>query len=82
MLVDDRDSKPLLYVTPEGNLYELRRDMSIWQSCGVFSKASYEAIFIESYKNILQIQLDTDFNYHRPNMFTRMGGAMILGHVK
>lgn len=82
LLVDDRDSKPLLYVTPEGNLYELRRDMSIWQSCGVFSKASYEAIFIESYKNILQIQLDTDFNYHRPNMFTRMGGAMILGHVK
>ena len=82
LLVDDRDSKPLLYVTPEGNLYELRRDMSIWQSCGVFSKASYEAIFIESYKNILQIQLDTDFHYHRPNMFTRMGGAMILGHVK
>ena len=82
LLVDDRDRKPLLYVTPEGNLYELRRDMSILQSCGVFSKASYEAIFTESYKNILQIQLDTDFHYHRPNMFTRMGGAMILGQVK
>ena len=82
LLVDDRDRKPLLYVTPEGNLYELRRDMSILQSCGVFSRASYEAIFTASYREILQIQLDTDFHYHRPNMFTRMGGAMILGQVK
>lgn len=81
LLVDDRDRKPLLYVTPEGNLYKLRRDMSILQSCGVFSKASYEAIFTELYKGRLQIQLDTDFHYHRPNMFTRMGGAMILGQV-
>ena len=81
LLVDDRDKKPLLYVTPEGNLYKLRRDMSILQSCGVFSKASYEAIFTELYKGRLQIQLDTDFHYHRPNMFTRMGGAMILGQV-
>ena len=82
LLVDDRDRKPLLYVTPESNLYELRRDMSIWQSCGAFSRASYEGIFIELYKGRLQIQLDTDFHYHRPNMFTRMGGAMILGQVK
>ena len=82
LLVDDRDRKPLLYVTPEGNLYELRRDMSILQSYGVFSRASYEAIFTKSYKAILQIQLDTNFHYHRPNMFTRMGGAMILGQVK
>ena len=82
LLVDDRDRKPLLYVTPEGNLYKLRRDMSIWQSCGVFSRASYEATFTELYKGRLQIQLDTDFHYHRPNMFTRMGGAMILGQVK
>ena len=81
LLVDDRDRKPLLYVTPEGNLYELRRDMSILQSCGVFSRASYEAIFTESYKTILEIQLDTDFHYHRPNMFTRMGGAMLLGQL-
>ena len=81
LLVDDRDRKPLLYVTPEGNLYKLRRDMSILQSCGVFSKASYEAIFTELYKGRLQIQLDTDFHYHRPYMFTRMGGAMILGQV-
>ena len=82
LLVDDRARKPLLYVTPEGNLYKLRRDMSILESCGVFSRASYEALFTESYKEILQIQLDTDFHYHRPNMFTRMGGAMILGQVK
>ena len=82
LLVDDRDRKPLLYVTPEGNLYELQRDMSILKSCGVFSRESYEAVFTTSYKEILQIQLDTDFHYHRPNMFTRMGGAMILGQVK
>lgn len=82
LLVDDRDRKPLLYVTPEGNLYELRRDMSILESCGTFSRESYEAIFTELYKGRLQIQLDTDFHYHRPNMFTRMGGAMILGQVK
>ena len=81
LLVDDRARKPLLYVTPEGNLYELRRDMSILQSCGAFSRTSYEAIFTESYKEILQIQLDTDFHYHRPNMFTRMGGAMVLGQL-
>ena len=81
LLVDDRERKPLLYVTPEGNLYKLRRDMSILQSCGAFSRASYEAIFTESYKKILEIQLDTDFHYHRPNMFTRMGGAMVLGQL-
>ena len=82
LLADARDKKPLLYVTPEGNLYKLRRDMSILQSCGAFSRASYEAIFTESYKKILEIQLDMDFHYHRPNMFTRMGGAMVLGHLK
>lgn len=81
LLVDDRDRKPLLYVTPEGNLYKLRRNMSILQSCEAFSRASYEAIFTESYKTILEIQLDTDFHYHRPNMFTRMGGAMVLGQL-
>ena len=81
LLVVDRDKKPLLYVTPEGNLYKLRRDMSILQSCGAFSRASYEAIFTELYKGRLQIQLDTDFHYHRPNMFTRMGGAMVLGRL-
>ena len=81
LLVDDRERKPLLYVTPEGNLYKLRRDMSILQSCGAFSRASYEAIFTESYKKIQEIQLDTDFHYHRPNMFTRMGGAMVLGQL-
>lgn len=82
LLVDDCDSKPLLYVTPEGNLYILQQDMSILQSCGEFSRASYEAMFTKFYKGILQIQLDRDFHYNRPNMLTRMGGAMILDQLK
>lgn len=82
LLVDDCDSKPLLYVTPEGNLYILQQDMSILQGCGVFSRATYIAMFTKLNKEILQIQLDRDFHYNRPNMFTRMGGAMILGQLK
>lgn len=82
LLVDDYDSKPLLYVTPEGNLYILQQDMSILQGGGVFSRTSYIAMFTKLNKEILQIQLDRDFHYNRPNMFTRMGGAMILGQIK
>ena len=82
LLVDDYDSKPLLYVTPEGNLYILQQDMSILQGCGVFSRTSYIAMFTKLNKATLQIQLDRDFHYNRPNMFTRMGGAMILGQIK
>ena len=82
LLVDDYDSKPLLYVTPEGNLYILQQDMSILQGCGVFSRTSYVAIFTKLNKEILQIQFDRYFHYNRPNMFTRMGGAMILGQIK
>lgn len=82
LLVDDYDSKPLLYVTPEGNLYILQQDMSILQGCGVFSRTSYIAMFTKLNKEILQIQFDRDFHYNRPNMFTRMGGAMILGQIK
>ena len=82
LLVDDYDSKPLLYVTPEGNLYILQQDMSILQGGGVFSRTSYIAMFTKLNKEILQIQFDRDFHYNRPNMFTRMGGAMILGQIK
>lgn len=82
LLVDDYDSKPLLYVTPEGNLYILQQDMSILQGCGVFSRTSYIAMFTKLNKEILQIQFDRDFHYNRPNMFTRIGGAMILGQIK
>ncbi|MBS7015025.1 MAG: hypothetical protein KH115_06810 [Veillonella sp.] len=82
LLVDDGDNKLLLYVTPEGNLYALRRSMSIQQSYGVFSRASYESVFIGMSRGGLQIHIDEEFNYDRPNMFTRMGGAMILGQLK
>lgn len=81
LLVDDGDNKLLLYVTPEGNLYTLRRDMSIQQSHGVFSRISYESVFTGMNRGGLQIHIDEGFNYNRPNMFTRMGGAMILGQI-
>lgn len=82
LLVDDGDNKLLLYVTPEGNLYTLRRDMSIQQSHGVFSRTSYESVFTGMNRGGLQIHIDEEFNYNCPNMFTRMGGAMILGQLK
>lgn len=82
LLVNDGDNKLLLYVTPEGNLYTLRRDMSIQQSYGVFSRTSYESVFTRLNRGGLQIHIDEEFNYNRPNMFTRMGGAMILGQLK
>ena len=82
LLVDDGDNKLLLYVTPEGNLYALRRNMSIQQSYGVFSRTSYESVFTGINRGGLQIHIDEEFNYNRPNMFTRMGGAMILGQLK
>ena len=82
LLVDDGDNKLLLYVTPEGNLYTLRRDMSIQQSYGVFSRTSYESVFTGMNRGGLQIHIDEGFNYNRPNMFTRMGGVMILGQLK
>ena len=82
LLVDDGDNKLLLYVTPEGNLYALRRNMSIQQSYGVFSRTSYESVFTGMNRGGLQIHIDEEFNYNRPNMFTRMGGAMLLGQLK
>ena len=82
LLVDKGDNKLLLYVTPEGNFYTLRRDMSIQQSHGVFSRTSYESVFTGMNSGGLQIHIDEEFNYNRPNMFTRMGGAMILGQLK
>lgn len=72
---------PIIYVTQEGNLYELGPDMSIHRSCGVFSRFNYESIFAQSGKNGLQIQIDADFQYNRPSMFMRMGGAMILSRL-
>lgn len=81
LLVDDSDNKLLLYVTPEGNLYTLRRDMSIQQSHGVFSRTSYESVFTGMNRGGLQIHIDEEFNYNRPNMLTRMGGAMILDQL-
>ena len=82
LLVDDGDNKLPLYVTPEGNLYALRRDMSIQQSHGVFSRTFYESVFTGMNRGGLQIHIDEEFNYNRPNMLTRMGGAMILDQLK
>lgn len=81
LLVDDGDNKLLLYVTPEGNLYTLRRNMSIQQSYGIFSRTSYESVFTGMNIGGLQIHIDEEFNYNRPNMFTRKGGVMILDQL-
>jgi hypothetical protein len=80
-MVDDENIKPMIYVTPEGNLYELGSDMSIHRNCGVFSGPNYESIFTQSGKNGLQIQIDEGFQYNRPSLFMRMGGATILSRL-
>lgn len=81
LLFENGDINPIIYVTPEGNLYELGPDMSIHRNCGVFSRSNYERIFTQSGKNGLQIQIDEDFQYNRPSMFMRMGGATILSRL-
>lgn len=81
LLFEDININPVIYVTPEGNLYELGLDMSIYRYCGVFSRPNYESIFTQSGKNGLKIQIDEDFQYNRPSMFMRMGGATILSRL-
>lgn len=81
LLFENININPVIYVTPEGNLYELGPDMSIHRNCGVFSGPNYESIFTRSGKNGLQIQIDENFQYNRPSMFMRMGGATILSRL-
>ncbi len=81
LLFENVNINPVIYVTPEGNLYELGSDMSIHRNCGMFSRSNYESIFTQSGKNGLQIQIDKDFQYNRPSMFMRMGGATILSRL-
>ena len=81
LLLENININPVIYVTPEGNLYELGPDMSIHRNYGVFSRPNYESIFTQSGKNGLQIQIDEDFQYTRPSMFMRMGGGMILSRL-
>ena len=49
-MVDDENIKPMIYVTPEGNLYELGSDMSIHRNCGVFSGPNYEVSLLNPVK--------------------------------
>lgn len=81
LLLENININPVIYVTPEGNLYELGPDMSIHRNYGVFSRPNYESIFTQSGKNGLQIQIDENFQYNRPSMFMRMGGATILSRL-
>lgn len=81
LLFENININPIIYVTQEGNLYELGPDMSIHRNCGVFSRPNYESIFTQSGKNGLQIQIDEDFQYNRPSIFMRMGGATILSRL-
>lgn len=81
LLFENEHIKPMIYVTPEGNLYELGPDMAIQKNCGVFYLANYESIFTQSEQVGLCIQIDADFQYNRPSMFMRMGGATILSRL-
>ena len=81
LLFENVNINPVIYVTLEGNLYELGSDMSIHRNCGVFSRSNYESIFTQSGKNGFQIQIDEDFQYNRPSMFMRIGGATILSRL-
>lgn len=81
LLFENVNINPVIYVTPEGNLYELGSDMSIHRNCSVFSQSNYESIFTQFGKNGLQIRIDEDFQYNRPSMFMRMGGATILSRL-
>lgn len=81
LLFENVNINPIIYVTQEGNLYELGPEMSIHRNYGVFSRPNYESIFTQSGKNGLQIQIDEDFQYNRPSMFMRMGGPTILSRL-
>ena len=81
LLFENEHINPMIYVTPEGNLYELGPDMAIQKNCGVFCLANYESIFTQSEQVGLCIQIDADFQYNRPSMFMRMGGATILSRL-
>lgn len=81
LLFENEHIKSMIYVTPEGNLYELGPDMAIQKNCGVFCLANYESIFTQSEQVGLCIQIDADFQYNRPSMFMRMGGATILSRL-
>ena len=81
VLFENEHIKSMIYVTPEGNLYELGPDMAIQKNCGVFCLANYESIFTQSEQVGLCIQIDEDFQYNRPSMFMRMGGATILSRL-
>lgn len=81
LLFENEHIKSMIYVTPEGNLYELGPDMAIQKNCGVFCLANYESIFTQSEQVGLYIQIDADFQYNRPSMFMRMGGATILSRL-
>ena len=81
LLFENEHIKSMIYVTPEGNLYELGPDMAIQKNCGVFCLANYESIFTQSEQMGLCIQIDADFQYNRPSMFMRMGGATILSRL-
>ena len=81
LLFENDNRKSMIYVIPEGNLYGPEPYMTIHRNCGVFSRFNYESIFTQSGKNGLQIQIDEDFQYNRPSIFMRMGGATILSRL-
>ena len=81
LLFENVNINPIIYLTQEGNLYELGPDMAIQTNCGMFSRPNYESIFTQYGQEGLCIQIDEDFQYNRPSMFMRMGGPTILSRL-
>ena len=61
LLFENDNIKSMIYVTPEGNLYELGPYMTIHRNCGVFCWVNYESIFTQSGQVGLCTQIDEKF---------------------
>lgn len=61
LLFENDNIKSMIYVTPEGNLYELGPDMAIHRNCGMFFRPNYESIFTQYGLEGLHMLIDEKF---------------------